>query len=124
MRALLASILLLLVSVPVRAQGSNPPNFDALAAEATTWLQEYLRIRTVNPPGNETEGAKFLQAVLAREGIASEVFESAPGRGNLYARLPGTGARRPMVLLHHIDVVPADSAPLAVPALQRGHRGG
>ena len=64
MRPLLASILLLLVSVPVRAQGSNPPNFDALAAEATSWLQEYLRIRTVNPPGNETEGAKFLQAVL------------------------------------------------------------
>lgn len=110
MRALLASLLLLLSVVPARAQGSNPPNFDALAAEATTWLQEYLRIRTVNPPGNETEGAKFLQAVLAREGIESEILESAPGRGNLYARLPGTGARRPMVLLHHIDVVPADSA--------------
>ena len=110
MRALLALLLLLLSVVPVRAQGSNPPNFDALAAEATTWLQEYLRIRTVNPPGNETEGAKFLQAVLAREGIESEILESAPGRGNLVARLPGSGARRPLVLLSHIDVVPAESA--------------
>lgn len=110
MRALLASFLLLLSAVPARAQGSSPPSFDALAAEATRWLQEYLRIRTVNPPGNETEGAKFLQALLAREGIPSEIFESAPGRGNLYARLPGTGARRPLVLLHHIDVVPADSS--------------
>lgn len=110
MRALLASFLLLLSVVPARAQDSSPPNFDALAAEATSWLQEYLRIRTVNPPGNETEGAKFLQALLAREGIPSEIFESAPGRGNLYARLPGTGARRPLVLLHHIDVVPADSS--------------
>lgn len=110
MRALLACLLLLLSSVPARAQGSKPPNFDALAAEATTWLQEYLRIRTVNPPGNETEGAKFLQAVLAREGITSEILESEPGRGNLVARLPGTGARRPLVLLSHIDVVPADSA--------------
>ncbi len=110
MRALLASLLLLLAGVPAQAQGSNPPNFDVLAAEATTWLQEYLRIRTVNPPGNETEGAKFLQAVLAREGIESEILESAPGRGNLVARLPGSGARRPLVLLSHIDVVPADSA--------------
>ena len=110
MRALLAFLLLLLSVVPARAQGRNPPNFDALAAEATSWLQEYLRIRTANPPGNETEGAKFLQAVLAREGIASDILESAPGRGNLVARLPGTGARRPLVLLHHIDVVPADSS--------------
>jgi acetylornithine deacetylase/succinyl-diaminopimelate desuccinylase-like protein len=110
MRALLVFLLLSLGTVPAHGQGSKPPNFDSLAAEATIWLQEYLRIRTVNPPGNESEGARFLQAVLAREGIPSDVFESAPGRGNLYARLPGTGARRPLVLLHHIDVVPADSA--------------
>ena len=65
----------------------------------------------MNPPGNETAGAKWLQRVLAREGIAAEIFESSPGRGNLYARLPGTGSRRPIVLLSHIDVVPAtDSA--------------
>lgn len=111
MRLALALFLLLLCGVlPAQAQGTRPPDFDALAAEATAWLQEYLRIRTVNPPGNEIEGARFLQAVLAREGIEAEIFESAPGRGNLYARLPGTGAQRPMVLLHHIDVVPADSA--------------
>ena len=110
MRFRVITLLLLVVAPPLRAQGTRPPDFDALAAEATMWLQEYLRIRTVNPPGNETEGAKFLQSVLAREGIAAEIFESAPGRGNLYARLPGTGAARPMVLLHHIDVVPADSA--------------
>ena len=93
MRALLAFFLLLLSSVPARAQGSKPPNFDALAAEATTWLQEYLRIRTVNPPGNETEGAKFLQAVLAREGIPSEILESEPGRGKPGG--PAAGHRRP-----------------------------
>lgn len=116
MRTLLA--LLLLVSAaaaPARAQGADPPDFDSLAAEATRWLQEYLRVRTVNPPGNETAGAEFLKAVLAREGIAAETFEYAPGRGNLYARLPGTGVQRPMVLLSHIDVVPADSARWRVP---------
>lgn len=110
MRTLRALLALLLVAAPAAAQGAQPPDFDALAAEATAWLQEYLRIRTTNPPGNETAGARFLQQVLAREGIQAEILEERPGRGNLYARIPGTGAGRPLVLLHHIDVVPADSA--------------
>jgi acetylornithine deacetylase/succinyl-diaminopimelate desuccinylase-like protein len=93
------------------AQQSPAPDFDALGQEAAERLGEYLRIRTVNPPGNETAGAKWLQQVLAREGIAAQIFESSPGRGNLYARLPGNGSERPIVLLSHIDVVPAtDSA--------------
>jgi acetylornithine deacetylase/succinyl-diaminopimelate desuccinylase-like protein len=112
---LLTTLLLLAGAAPARAQGTRPPDFDALATEATAWLQDYLRIRTANPPGNETEGARFLRAVLAREGIAADILESAPGRGNLYARLPGTGARRPLVLLSHIDVVPADSLRWRVP---------
>lgn len=110
MRILRLVCVLILAAAPARAQGARPPAFDTVAAEATGWLQEYLRIRTVNPPGNETEGAKFLQTLLAREGIPSEILEMSPGRGSLYARLPGSGARRPLVLLSHIDVVPADSA--------------
>ena len=90
---------------------SREPDFDALGFEAVERLAEYIRIRTVNPPGNETAGAKWMQQVLAREGIAAEILESSPGRGNLYARLPGNGSKRPIVLLSHIDVVPAtDSA--------------
>ncbi len=93
------------------AQHAPGPNFDALANETAQRLAEYLRVRTVNPPGNETEGARWLQQLLAREGIQSQIFESSPGRGNLYARLEGTGEKRPVILLSHIDVVPAtDSA--------------
>jgi acetylornithine deacetylase/succinyl-diaminopimelate desuccinylase-like protein len=96
---------------PAAAQQAPAPDFEALGFEAAQRLGEYLRIRTINPPGNETAGAKWLQQVLVREGIESRIFESAPGRGNLYARLPGDGSRRPIVLLSHIDVVPAtDSA--------------
>jgi acetylornithine deacetylase/succinyl-diaminopimelate desuccinylase-like protein len=100
---------LLLGAGPVVAQGPAP-DFDSLAVEATALLGEYLRIRTVNPPGNETLGAQWLQAILAKERIPAEVFESAPGRGNLYARLPGTGKKRPIILLSHIDVVPVTPA--------------
>ena len=86
------------------------PDFDVLAAEAGALLAEYLRLPTVNPPGNETVAARWLQEVLLQNGISSEVFESSPGRGNLYARLPGSGAKRALILLSHSDVVPATPA--------------
>jgi acetylornithine deacetylase/succinyl-diaminopimelate desuccinylase-like protein len=93
------------------AQQARTPDFDALRFEAAQRLGEYIQVRTVNPPGNETAGARWMRQALAREGIAAEIFESSPGRGNLYARLPGNGSKRPIVLLSHIDVVPAtDSA--------------
>ncbi len=73
-------------------------------------LSAYLKIDTINPPGNETRGVEFLAAILDEAGIAYETAESAPGRGNLWARLPaGTSNPEPgVVLLHHIDVVPAN----------------
>src|SRR5688500_16341938 len=104
----LAALLLLLAS-PAAAQGGSP-DFDSLAAEAAQRLGEYLRIKTVNPPANESLGARWLQQVLAREGIEAQIFESSPGRGNLYARLSGTGKKRSLILLSHIDVVPATPA--------------
>ncbi|MBI4444637.1 MAG: M20/M25/M40 family metallo-hydrolase [Acidobacteria bacterium] len=78
-----------------------------LAYEGIGLLREYLRINTTNPPGNEMEGVRFLSSVLRRENIPFEVFETAPGRANLYARLKGDGTRSALILLHHIDVVPA-----------------
>jgi acetylornithine deacetylase/succinyl-diaminopimelate desuccinylase-like protein len=119
----MAGAALLLGAVPLHAQRAQP-DFDALAREATDWLAGYLRIRTVNPPGHETEGARYLQQLLAKEGIESRILESSPGRGNIYARLKGTGARRPIVLLHHIDVVPVDSAEWDVPAFSGEIRDG
>jgi acetylornithine deacetylase/succinyl-diaminopimelate desuccinylase-like protein len=91
----------------LQAAPSREPNFDALAKEATERLGEYLRLRTENPPGNEMLGAKWLSVILQKEGIASEIFEAAPGRANLYARLKGSGKKRPLILANHIDVVPA-----------------
>ncbi|MGH7580525.1 MAG: M20/M25/M40 family metallo-hydrolase, partial [Gemmatimonadales bacterium] len=109
---LLVRIALVALSLPslpalAAAQQARAPDFDALGFEAAERLGEYLRIRTINPPGNETAGAKWLQQVLAREGIESQIFEPVPGRGNLFARLPGDGSKRPIILLSHIDVVPA-----------------
>jgi len=98
--------------VPGSAGGAPPwalaaaaPDFTAAREEAVRFLSGYLRIDTVNPPGNETRGAQYLKEILAREGISSEIFESAPGRGNLVARIKGNGTKKPVLIMSHIDVV-------------------
>ena len=68
-------------------------------------LQDYVRIDTVT--GHETPGARFLAALLEKNGVKAEVIESAPGRGNVYARLKGRRSGEGLLLLNHIDVMPA-----------------
>ena len=69
-------------------------------------LKSYIEVDTTNPPGNETRGAAFFAAIFDAEGIPYEMAESAPGRGNIWARLKG-GSKPGLILLHHMDVVPA-----------------
>jgi acetylornithine deacetylase/succinyl-diaminopimelate desuccinylase-like protein len=89
-------------------------DWDAAGDEAVQLLSDYLRVDTVNPPGNETRGAEFLASYLSAEGIDWDIYEFAPGRGSLVAKLPGSGeAGRtrpgPLCLLSHIDVVPSET---------------
>ena len=70
-------------------------------------LSQYLQIDTINPPGNESRGVEFLSRILEESKVPYETAESAPGRGNIWAKLEG-GDRPALVLLHHIDVVPAN----------------
>lgn len=72
-------------------------------------LQQYIEIDTINPPGNESRGVAFLGKILEDAGISYETAESAPGRGNIWATLKG-GNEPSLILLHHIDVVPAEAA--------------
>ena len=79
--------------------------------EATRLLQEYVRIDTSNPPGDTRKAADFLMTILAREGIPTTRYESEPGKAIVYARLKATTnppAGKAILLLHHMDVVPAD----------------
>lgn len=83
-------------------------DWDQLLKEATQYLQDYIRIQTVNPPGNEIEGARFFKNIFDAESISCQVFEPSPGRGNLLATLKENGKKRPILLLNHIDVVPVE----------------
>jgi acetylornithine deacetylase/succinyl-diaminopimelate desuccinylase-like protein len=104
------SILLLLALA--FAQGIRA-DINTFAEDAIPRLSQYLQIDTVNPPGNEYRGVAYLATLLEAGGIDYETAESADGRGNLWARLRGevdkNGDKKPaLILLHHIDVVPAN----------------
>ena len=88
-------------------------SLEDYAQQAVPRLANYLQIDTINPPGNESRGVDYLATLLEQAGIRYETVESAPGRGNIWARLPGDSIngqpKKPaLVLLHHIDVVPAN----------------
>ena len=98
---------LALASGPLSLAFDKPavPDFVAARDEVVKILADFVRVDTSNPPGNETKGAEYLKSVLDRAGIASEIFEMEPGRGNIVARLKGNGKKRPILLMGHIDVV-------------------
>ncbi len=78
--------------------------------DAVALLQQYIRINTTIPPGDTRESADFLSKILEREGLAVTRYESAPGKVIIYSRLKGAGQGKPILLLHHMDVVPADAS--------------
>jgi acetylornithine deacetylase/succinyl-diaminopimelate desuccinylase-like protein len=92
-----------------RAQDSkiNWPRYQDMAVDL---MQQYLRVNTSNPPGNEIEAARFLKKIFDQHGIENEIFEYKPGRANIIARLKGNGSKRPIILLSHTDVVTAEPA--------------
>jgi acetylornithine deacetylase/succinyl-diaminopimelate desuccinylase-like protein len=83
-------------------------NWNQITGEVTTTLQDLVRFNTTNPPGNETACVEYIARKLKRDGVEPNIFESAPGRGNLVARLKGDGSLPPLLLMGHMDVVPAE----------------
>lgn len=80
--------------------------------ESIALLSQYLKIDTTNPPGNEVKGTAFFADIFDKEGIGYTIYEpegaSGKGRASISARIPGSGSEDPLILLNHIDVVPAE----------------
>lgn len=107
------------VRPPASADESSVLDWQAIGEEAVELLREYVRFPTVNDPqslqpsdapwraGCEADAAAWLQQQCRRSGLQCDVFESAPGRVNVVARLVDGPVGRPIVLLSHSDVVPA-----------------
>jgi len=104
MRTLLVSLMTFL-SVSAIAQDRYLIDWDVAGEESLQHLVELIKINTSNPPGNESLAARYLQAVLAAEGIESQLYSLDPDRANLVARIKGNGSKRPILIMGHTDVV-------------------
>jgi len=99
-------VLLFLTLLHGGASAQNIP----LPERARQYLLDLLKIDTTNPPGHETRVAEYLKQVADANGIPSELLGGDPKRLNFVARLKGTGKGRPLLLMAHSDVVPADKS--------------
>ena len=77
--------------------------------ETISLLSELIRKGCVNPPGDEMKSIETIRRRLQEHGIECQVFESAPNRGNLVARIRGDDGPRLMFGPSHVDVVPVES---------------
>ena len=115
--------LLLLFTIASCGRADSAPA-DPLVREAEEAFVGYLRIDTTNPPGNETAGASYLRDLLARDGIEARLVGSDPRRQGVYARLASGSPEKALLLLSHIDVVPADPGAWRNPPFSGKREGG
>jgi len=91
-------------------------DWSAEGDRAVALLRDLIRIPTVNRgtrdegDGNERPAAERIAEVLREAGVEPRLFEPAKGRASLVARVRGTGAKPPILLNAHLDVVEADAA--------------
>ncbi len=71
-------------------------------------LSQLIQVTTTNPPGNETPAAKLVAEALAEKGVEHELVESAPSRGSVVAWAESGEPGPSLLLLSHLDVVPAN----------------
>ena len=108
--------------LPAEARGVSaapppqPINWDRVTQEATDLLSRYIQIDTTNPPGDEIEAARMLKEKFLTDGIPATTWEPEKGRGIVAARLRGIGKHtKSIILLSHMDVVPANPREWQVP---------
>src|SRR5579863_4004377 len=99
------SWLVIVFFIPFLAKAQEP---GVLAERTRQYLVDLIRLDTTNPPGNETRVAQYLKTVCDSEGIPAALVGNEASRLNFLARLKGSGDRRPLLLMAHSDVVPAD----------------
>ena len=100
-------------TVPLPSAAIDAPEWSRAGDELIETLRALIRIPSVNPPpedapDGELLAAQWIAAALEDAGIPTEIHEAVPGRGSVTARLRGDGSGgEPLLLLSHLDVVPA-----------------
>ncbi|HEX4554199.1 MAG TPA: M20/M25/M40 family metallo-hydrolase [Xanthobacteraceae bacterium] len=104
--ALVSSLMILAGGSPACAADPLPPDLETFRQI----YRELVEINTTESAGNTVRAAEAMAARLRAGGLPAadvRVLSSGPRKGNLVARLRGTGALRPLLLIAHIDVVEA-----------------
>ncbi len=110
---------LLVILLPLAARAAAPSPVEREAAEILDGL-----LRADTSHGGESAALGPIAERFRKAGVAAELVESAPGRGNLIVRLRGDGSRRPLLLLAHVDVVPVEGQPWKTPPFSPTPRDG
>jgi acetylornithine deacetylase/succinyl-diaminopimelate desuccinylase-like protein len=112
----------LFACIAIRAHALEPQQQLALDI-----FKELIEINTVTATGDTARAAEAMASRLRAtgfEGSDVQVLTPAPRKGNLVARLRGGCARRPILLLAHLDVVPANPADWSVEPFKLTERDG
>lgn len=115
----ICALLIALTAFGVAADDNRP-----LGDRTRQYLIDLVRLDTSNPPGNETRVAEYLKQIADLHGIPCELLGGDPHRRNFVARLKGTGKGRPLLLMAHSDVVPADRSQWTVDPFSGENRNG
>jgi acetylornithine deacetylase/succinyl-diaminopimelate desuccinylase-like protein len=100
------------------------PDWTKLNEETLRHFQTLVRIDTTDPPGQELPAVEYLKKVLEAEGIPVKVLALEPRRPNLVARIKGSGAKRPLLIMGHTDTVNIDPSKWKFPPFSAMRDGG
>ena len=121
-RSLLFAVLVVSSVAALAAQGpATAPDWQALEDESLRHYQALLRFDT---SASERAAAEYLKQVLDQNGIPARILFKDPQRPNVLARLKGSGRKRPLLLMGHIDTVTVDAAKWRFPPFSATRDGG
>ena len=104
------------------AQGAAPPpDWKAVEDESMRHYQALIRFDT---SATEKAAAAYIKEVLDQNGIPARIHSKDPERPNVVARLKGSGRKRPLLLLGHIDTVTVDAEKWRFPPFSATRDGG
>jgi acetylornithine deacetylase/succinyl-diaminopimelate desuccinylase-like protein len=103
---------------------ADVPDWPKVDAETLKHFTALIQIDTTNPPGNETKAVEYVAGILRAEGIPVKIFAQQPDRANLVARLKGSGAKRPLLIVGHTDTVRIDPKKWTHPPFSADREGG
>src|SRR4029453_18673436 len=87
-------------------------------------LSLYQRLLQFDSTASERAEAEYLKRLLDDNGIPARILSKDPERPNVVARLKGSGRKRPLLLMGHLDTVPVDASKWKFPPFSATRDGG